>query len=132
MEIAGFINNTYPTSVSESNGLPVAFQTALDHSIDSITIYPVGSQMTQIDLSGDAATVVSATPALLVGIYVDVALSAHTVAISSDGVTLKTLAASTPVGFINCCNHEFAEDITVTPNAASTGTISVYYIPLGA
>ena len=90
-----------------------------------------GSLMTVIDLSGDNPTVVSAVPSLLLGVYVDVVMSAHTVTISDGGVTKITLAASTAAGTnINCYAGVFSSDITVTPNVSSTGTITVFYRPL--
>lgn len=87
--------------------------------------------MTVIDLSGDAATVVSSVPAVLVGIYVNVVMSAHAVTVSSNAVTKITLPASTAAGVnMNCYGAIFGTDITITPNASSTGTITVFYRPL--
>lgn len=104
--------------------------TGMNHTADEVTAFPAGCKMKQIDLSTDAATVVCAGPAILRGVYVDVVLSAHAVVISDGGVTIKTLVASSAVGNIPCYDLEFASDITVTPNASSTGTISVFYIEL--
>lgn len=96
----------------------------------AMPIAPIGCKMVQIDLSGNDATVVCDGPALLVGIYVDVVLSAHTVTIGDSTTVKKTLPASQAVGSIPCWYAEFDTNITVTPNASSTGTITVFYIPV--
>lgn len=81
-----------------------------------------------IDLSGNPSTTVSAGPAILFGIHVGVALSAHTVDIE-DGATVKlTLAASTAAGTqINCHGLLCNTSLIVNPNDSSTGTITVFY-----
>lgn len=84
--------------------------------------------MTVIDLSADAATTVSAVPAILLGVYVNVVMSAHAVTIGDATTTKITLPASTAAGTnMNCYGATFGTSIVVTPNASSTGTITVFY-----
>ena len=90
--------------------------------------YPV--QYKIVDLSVDQ-TIVSNSPCLLMGIYVNSVISAHTCSIS-DGtnvpVLLKaSLAAGTKLEFGGI---EMKTNLVVNPNAAATGTIVVAYIPL--
>jgi len=89
---------------------------------------PDGVSMAVIDLSTDADTVVSAVPAILLGIFVDVVMSAHTVAIKDNTTTKITLPASTAAGTnMNCYGAKFTTNITVSPNASSTGIITIFY-----
>jgi len=88
-----------------------------------------GCNMTVVDLSVDAGAVIKAIPGLLLGVHVDVVMSAHAVVITDGGVTKITLAASTAAGTnLNFYGARFASDITVTPNASSTGTITVFWV----
>jgi hypothetical protein len=83
--------------------------------------------MSVIDLSGDTATTIVG-PAVLLGVHVDVVMSAHAVTIGDAAVTKITLAASTAAG-TNLDFHSalFSTSIVVTPNVSSTGTITVFY-----
>lgn len=90
-----------------------------------------GCLMTVIDLSGNDATTVSDAPAMLMGVCVNVVMSAHAVTIADGGTTKITLAASTAAGTnLNHYGAIFGTSIVVTPNASSTGTITVFYRPL--
>ena len=90
-----------------------------------------GCLATVVDLSENSNTVISDVPALLLGIHVNVVMSAHAVTID-DGTTAKiTLAASTAAGTnINCYAGVFSTSLVVNPNDSSTGTITVFYRPL--
>jgi hypothetical protein len=89
-----------------------------------------GALMSVIDLSGNDATVITG-PCLLLGIFVNIVMSAHAVTVGDDTTTKITLPASTAAGTnMNCYGAVFSSNITVTPNASSTGTITVFYRPI--
>lgn len=80
-----------------------------------------------IDLSTDAPTVIPG-PVILRGVYVTVVMSAHTVALSDNAVNKVIIPASTTANTsFNALGMKFATDLTITPNASSTGTITVTY-----
>lgn len=86
-----------------------------------------GCTMTVVDTSANSTTV-SAVPAVLLGIYVNTVLSAHTVVIK-DGATGKlTLPASLGAGTkIDCHSATFATSLVVDPDDSSTGEIVVFW-----
>jgi len=85
------------------------------------------STMEVVDLSVDAGATITG-PCILLGIYVNVAMSAHAVTIGDGGTTKITLPASTAAGTnMNCYGAIFSTSIVVTPNASSTGTITLFY-----
>lgn len=83
---------------------------------------------TVVDLSVDSTTVSSA-PAILVGVYVNTALSAHACSLESNGAALITLVASLAAGQ----NLQFWEGVifpstlVVNPDNAATGSITVFW-----
>lgn len=83
---------------------------------------------TVVDLSVDSTTV-SSVPAILVGVYVNTALSAAACPIESGGTALVTLVASLAAG----TNLQFGEGVifpstlTVNPDNAATGSITVFW-----
>lgn len=85
---------------------------------------------TVVDVATDSTTV-SSVPAVLVGVYVNTALSAHALPIESGGVALVTLPASLAAG----SNVQFGDGImfpsnlVVNPNDAATGNITVFWRP---
>lgn len=84
-----------------------------------------------IDLSVDAGLVI-AGPVTLHGIFVTVAMSAHTVALSDAAVTNVIIPASSTAGtHIDTHKMPFVTDLTITPNVSSTGTIVVVYDEIG-
>jgi len=90
--------------------------------------YPVGCNMTVVDLATDADVVVTASPAQLVGVYVNVALSAHAALIKNSATTKLTLPASTAAGTnIDCHSAIFSTNITVESDNSGTGTITVFW-----
>lgn len=89
--------------------------------------YPV--QKLVVDLTTDQ-TVVFNGPCQLVGIYVNTVLSAHAVTISDGAAVGMVLQASLAAGSEkDGRNAEFKTSLVVNPNAASTGSIVVFYIP---
>lgn len=80
-----------------------------------------------IDLSTDDPTVIPG-PVVLAGVYVTVVMSAHTVALSDDAVNKVILPASTTANTsFDALGMKFETDLTITPNASSTGIIVVTY-----
>lgn len=83
---------------------------------------------TVADLSAGAVDVSTATPALLFGIYVNTVMSAHTVTLNDGvgGTALVTIPASTAAGTkINFNGIKFNTGLYLTPNASSTGSITL-------
>lgn len=82
-----------------------------------------------VDLANDS-TVVLATPGRLYGMVVNTGNSAQPVAIQNNSVTLMTLPASMAAGvYQSYPGVLFDHDITVIPNAAATGSITLFYRP---
>lgn len=86
-----------------------------------------------VDLAVDAGVTI-AGPVLLKGVYVNTVLSAHTVLFKDGATTVFTLQESLAAGsektFGSRDGVEFLTSIVVTPNASSTGNITVIYRPL--
>lgn len=115
-------------TVSTAGNVKVDQGTCLDKTNDSITNYPIGCSYAIIDLATDAATVVCATPCVLVGVWVDVVMSAHACPIIDNATTVLNLAASTAAGtMIMFPNVTFATNLSVNSNDSATGTIVVFY-----
>ena len=91
------------------------------------TVSISGCEMTTVSLASGTQTVCT-QPCLLLGVYVNTALSAHTCGIK-DGTTAKlTLPASTTAGTnMNCHGSKFDEKLVVEPNASGTGTIVLFW-----
>ena len=103
-------------------------ETALDESIDSITNYPAGCTITEVDLATDADVVVTASPAHLLGYAVSVVMSAHPALIKDSATTKITIAASTAAGTnIDTHSGTFATNITVESDDAATGTLIMFW-----
>lgn len=82
---------------------------------------------TAVDTSVDSTTV-SATPALLRGVYVNTVLSAHTVIIKDDTTAKFTLPASLPAGtYIPFADAAFRTSLVVDPDNSSTGNITLIW-----
>ena len=113
---------------TDVNGnLKSTLATALSSDIDSVTNYPASCTMTVVDTSVNSTTV-SAAPAVLLGIYVNTVLSAHTVLITDAAVTKLTLPASMAAGTkIDCHSALFATSLIVNPDDSSTGEIVVFW-----
>jgi len=110
-----------------NDNVKTTLATALSSDIDSVTNYPVSCTMTVVDTSVNSTTV-SAAPAVLLGIYVNTVLSAHTVLITDAAVTKLTLPASMAAGTkIDCHSALFATSLIVNPDDISTGEIVVFW-----
>jgi hypothetical protein len=103
--------------------------TGLNEIDDAVTVYPAGCNMTVVDTSVDS-TVVSPAPALLLGVYVNTALSAHTVVIKDDTIAKLTLPASLAAGYkIDCHSAQFVTSLVIDPDDSSTGEIVIFWMP---
>lgn len=114
--------------VDVNGNAKVTQATTLDRVNDSITNYPIGCNMTVVDLATDADVVVTAAPALLLGVYVNVVMSAHDALIKDSTTTKLTLPASTAAGTkIDCHGGTFVINITVESNDLATGTLVIFW-----
>lgn len=83
-----------------------------------------------VDVSVDVTTVYTGA-CLLLGVYVNTALSAQTCPITDAAVTVVTLPASAAAGSMYTFpGILFATSLIVNPNDAATGNITVAYRPL--
>jgi hypothetical protein len=82
-----------------------------------------------VDVSVDSTTVVSAGPALLKGVIINTALSAHALPIKSGSDTLVTLPASAAAGahYIYGEGVLFPSSLIVDPDNSATGNITVLW-----
>lgn len=81
---------------------------------------------------GDDSTTVSSAPAMLYGIHVTTALSAHALPIKDSATTVMSLAASAPVG-TNLVFPEgvpFTTSLIVDPDNSGSGAVVVVWAPL--
>lgn len=80
------------------------------------------------DTSTNGPTAIHATPALLMGIYVNTVLSAHTVILADATTAIVTLPASLAAGtMINFPGLRFETSLNIDPDDASTGNITVMF-----
>lgn len=91
------------------------------------TAHNFKSKMAIVDLSTDAAQVISSVPAVLEGIYVDTGLSAHACPILDDTTTKFSLVASLAAGTMLKFPNPIFNKLTVNSNDAATGVIVVFY-----
>ncbi|HDO20199.1 MAG TPA: hypothetical protein ENG81_01570 [Candidatus Bathyarchaeota archaeon] len=87
-----------------------------------------GCTMTEVDLATDADVVVTASPALLLGIYVNVVLSTHVVEVKNGADSQLTLPVDLAAGTkIDCHSAVFDTNITIESNDSATGKIVVFW-----
>lgn len=80
---------------------------------------------------GDNTTTVYNGPALLFGVYVNTALSAHDCPIKDASTAIVTLPASAGAGtFYPFPGIRFETSLIVDPNDSGTGNITVAYWPI--
>jgi len=80
------------------------------------------------DTSTNGPTSIVAGPALLLGVYVNTVLSAHTVIIADATTAIVTLPASLAAGtMINFPGLRFETSLNIDPNDSSTGNLTVIY-----
>ena len=83
------------------------------------------------DTSTDGPTTIYNGPALLLGVYVNTALSAHTVILADNATTVVTIPASLAAGTsILYPGIRFETSLKIDPNDSSTGNLTVVYRPL--
>lgn len=83
-----------------------------------------------VDTSTDSTTVY-AGPAVLKGVYVNTALSAHTVVMKDGSATVLTIPASAAAGdMFTFPGILCATSLVCDPDNSSTGNITVVYKPL--
>ena len=106
----------------------VSLGTTIDKNNDAITNYPIGCNMTEVDLATNDDVVVSATPAMLVGVYVNAVFSTHAVNILDAAVTKLILSASLAAGTEkDMHNAIFATSLIVNSNDAATGKLVLFW-----
>jgi hypothetical protein len=91
-------------------------------------VVPPGCTMTEVDLSVDADQTVTASPAYLLGVYVNVVMSAQAANIKNGAAIKLTLPASLAAGTkIDCHSAIFSESIIIASNDAATGKIVLFW-----
>jgi|19_taG_2_1085344.scaffolds.fasta_scaffold00403_17 hypothetical protein len=89
-----------------------------------------GTTPKAVDLSNGTITV-SEKAVTLSGVFINVVLSAHSVAIKNGTDTLFTIPASAAAGnSYDCDNAEFTDNLIVVPNASGTGNITLTFKPM--
>lgn len=79
----------------------------------------------------DDSTTVSTIPAILAGVYVNTALSAHALPIKDGSTTVVTIPASAAAGAMYTLpGIRFETSLIVDPNDAGTGNVTVVYRPI--
>ena len=98
--------------------------------MSGITLPDEGWLYTAVDLS-DNTTAVHVGRALLRRLIVTTVMSAHAILVEDTGTNVAGLAASGAVGTtLDCGDLLCLTGITVTPNASSTGIMTLVYKPL--
>lgn len=83
-----------------------------------------------VDVSNNTTTVYNG-PAILVGAYVNTALSAHVLPIEDNTTTVCSLPASAAAGSVySFPGIRFETSLIVNPNDAATGSVTIAYRPL--
>lgn len=91
-------------------------------------VHIAGCTMTEVDLATDADVVVTTAPCVLLGIYVNVVLSAHAVNIIDNVTTKLILPASLAAGTkIDCHSATFTTNLSVNSDNAATGKIVIFW-----
>jgi len=83
--------------------------------------------VTEVDLATDADVVVTASRAILIGIHVIVAMSAHAAILKNTSTAKITLPASTAVGKIDTYGVVFDDNITVESDNSGTGKLLIFW-----
>lgn len=87
---------------------------------------------TAVDTSVNSTTV-SSKPALVVGVYVNTVLSAHTVIIKDGTTPVLTIQASLAAGtMLDIPPTRFETSLVVDPDDSSTGNVTVFWRDLRA
>ncbi len=87
------------------------------------------SKYAVVDVANDITTVFDG-PCLLLGVYVNTALSAHALPIQDNATAVVTLPASLAAGqYVPLPGVRIETKLVVDPNDAATGNITVFYLP---
>ena len=94
----------------------------------AITYQAVGETKYGVfDVSNNIGTV-SSKPAIVHGVYINVATSAHTVIIKDGATEVFTIPASATAGnYYSFDEAEFATNLVVDPDDSATGKITVLF-----
>ncbi len=116
-------HNTTPPAVSDG-----AFSELQLDPAGSIRTANAACTLTVVDLETDADVVVTSSPAVLLGLYVNTVFSAHAVLVKDSGGTKLTMAASTAAGTqVDCHSASCAGNITIESDNAATGDLVVFW-----
>lgn len=83
-----------------------------------------------VDLATDGPTTISNTPVLLVAVHVLTVMSAHACNLKDNSTIFWILPASSPVTYEKRFFNAEISKLIVDNDAAATGSIVLYYIPL--
>lgn len=106
----------------------VTLNTALDKTNDSITNYPVGCNYWVMDCSDNTDDAVSAgAPAILVGVYVSVAIATNPVVLYDGTTAIATLPTCAAGTYFQFPNVICATSLIANPADDTTGTITIFW-----
>ena len=89
--------------------------------------FPPGCRHSTVDV-GDNSTTVYTGRCYLIGIHVNVVLSAHACVIKDNTTSVLTIPASAAAGtFYPCHGMEIQTSLVVDPDDAGTGNLTVMY-----
>lgn len=136
-QIKGVYNATAPTVRDRQNediqldvngNLKQTLATALDKTNDSITNYPVGCNHWVMDCSDNTDDAVSAgAPAILVGVYVSVAIATNPVVLYDGTTAIATLPTCAAGTYFQFPNVICATSLIANPADDTTGTITIFW-----
>ena len=122
VQILGKYNATDP-SVADGS-----FKELQLTSAGNLKVGQAGCTMTEVDLATNPDVVVTASPALLLGLYVNVGLSAHEAFVKDSSTKKLTLVASLAAGTkIDTHSATFATNITIESDDVATGKLVVFW-----
>ena len=102
-----------------------------DGAANDATLGVHGEYLYAVVNVADDSTTVYDGPAVLAGIYVNTALSAHALPIKDGSTTVVTVPASATAGSMyQFPGIKFATSLVVDPDNSGTGNVTVAYRPL--
>jgi hypothetical protein len=115
---------TWPGEVSLATAI------AGEDITNDVQIVTEKCNMTVVDLATDTATIISATPALLLGVYVNIAVGTATGILLDGAVAKVTLPIGLAAGTkIDCHGAIFATSLIADSENTATGNITVFWLP---
>lgn len=115
MSLLSYFRTNLRKDVNAASGLPISF---------------AACNQTEVDLATDADVVVSDAPAILLGVYVNVVVSAHSVNLVDGSTTKIILPASLAAGTnYNFNGAAFDTSLIVNIDNAATGKIVIFWLP---